>query len=180
MQYASFWRRFGAFWIDFVVLLPLTGISYFFGEKSRLFYVYWFVPGLLIGLWFHVYLVKRYGGTPGKLLLKTRIAMVDGSPVTAKAAAIRYSVLFGLSVVSSIALLMSTLSMTDDLYFSLGYLDRSQKIVAMAPPWYSLVSILMQVWIWGEFVTMLLNKKRRAVHDFIAETIVIKSVPPSA
>jgi uncharacterized RDD family membrane protein YckC len=31
----------------------------------------------------------------------------------------------------------------------------------------------MQIWIWGEFVTMLFNKKRRAVHDYMAGTVVI-------
>lgn len=176
MQYAGFWRRIGAYLVDFVVFLPIIALCYFFGEKSRLFYLYWFLPGTLIGLWFHVYLVYRYGGTPGKLLLRVKIAMTDGSPVTVKASAIRYSVLLILSMFSSIALIMSTLSMSDDLYFSLGYLARSQRIVEMAPPWYRIVSIFMQIWIWGEFVTMLFNKKRRAVHDFIAGTVVIRSI----
>lgn len=177
MEYTGFWRRFGAYWIDALVFLPVMAIMYFFGEKTRLFYLFWFIPGLLIGLWFHVYLVHRYGGTPGKLLVKARIAMVDGSPVTIKAAVMRYLVLFILSVCSSVALLISTLSMTDDLYFSLRYIARTQKMVEMAPPWYGLVNILMQVWIWGEFVTMLFNKKRRAVHDFIAGTVVIRTMP---
>jgi len=177
MQYAGFWRRFGAYLVDFVVFIPIIALVYFLGEKSRMFYLYWFLPGILIGLWFHVYLVYRYGGTPGKLFLKVRIAMTDGSPVTIKAAAMRHLVLFVLNVASSIGLLISTMSMTDDLYFSLGYLARGQKMVALAPPWYGIVSILIQVWIWGEFVTMLFNKKRRAVHDFIAGTVVIKSEP---
>jgi len=41
------------------------------------------------------------------------------------------------------------------------------------------VNILMQVWIWGEFLTMLFNKKRRAVHDFMAGTVVVRT-PRSA
>jgi uncharacterized RDD family membrane protein YckC len=177
LQYAGFWRRFGAFWIDALILLPLSGVAYFFGEMTRMFYVYWLVPGLLIGLWFHVHLVARYGGTPGKLLLKTRIAMVDGAPVTVKAAVLRYAVLFVLSVFSSVALTMSSLAMTDAQYFSLGYFARSQRLVETAPSWYVGVNVLLQVWIWGEFVTMLFNKKRRAVHDFIAGTVVVRSRP---
>jgi len=177
LQYAGFWRRFFAYWIDIVVFLPIMGVAYVLGEKSRMFYLYWFIPGLLIGLLFHVYLVKRYGGTPGKLVLKTRIALVDGSSITTKAAVLRYSVLFVLSALSSLALLMSTLAMTDDLYFSLGYLARSRKMVDMAPSWYFTVSVLTQVWVWGEFVTMLFNKRRRAVHDYIAGTVVVRSVP---
>jgi uncharacterized RDD family membrane protein YckC len=70
---------------------------------------------------------------------------------------------------------MSTLAMTDDVYFSLGYVARSQRLVETAPSWYAAVNVLMQIWIWGEFVTMLFNKKRRAVHDFIAGTVVVRS-----
>lgn len=176
MIYAGFWRRFGAYWIDVFVMIPLIGIVYFCGEKSRLFQLYWFIPCLLIGIGFHVYLVKRFGGTPGKLLLNMRIAMLDGSPVTLKAASLRYSVLFILSFLSSLALLLSVLSMTDELYFSLGYIERSQKILELAPSWYRLVSILLQVWIWSEFISMLFNKQRRAIHDFIAGTVVVHEI----
>jgi uncharacterized RDD family membrane protein YckC len=175
LRYATFWQRFLAYWIDVLVFLPLSGIMYFLAEQSRFFYMYWFIPGLLVGLFFHVYLVKRYGGTPGKLLLKTRIALVDGSPVTTNAAGLRYAVLFVLSALSSVALILSTLSMTDQMYFSLGYVARAQKMVELAPGWYSTVSVLLQIWIWSEFITMLFNKKRRAVHDFIAGTVVVRS-----
>lgn len=177
LQYAGFWQRFFAYWMDVVVMLPLTGIAYALGEQSRLFMVYWFIPGLIVGALFHVYLVKRYGGTPGKLLMKTRIAMTDGSAVTTKAALLRYAGLFILSALSGAALITGTLAMSDEMYFSLGYLDRAAKMVELAPKWYYTVSILMQIWIWSEFVTMLMNKKRRAVHDFIAGTVVLRKAP---
>lgn len=103
--------------------------------------------------------------------------MADGSSVTYKAAAIRYSVLFALSTLSSLAVLLGTLKMSDAQYFSLDYLARSRMMLELAPHWYPTVHVLLQIWIWGEFVTMLLNKKRRAAHDFIAGTIVIKRNP---
>ena len=40
------------------------GIAYLASEKTRLFYLYWFIPGLVFAIWFNVNLVKRYGGTP--------------------------------------------------------------------------------------------------------------------
>ena len=177
LHYAGFWQRLGAYLVDVIVLLPLIGLAYWMGEQSRLFSMLFFVPSLLIGLWFSVYLVKRYGGTPGKLVLKTRIAMVDGSPVTLKAALLRHAVLFILSALSSLGLLMATLAMSDELYLSLGYMQRSTKLVEMAPGWYYAVSVLMQIWIWGEFITMMFNKRRRAVHDYIAGTVVLRNVP---
>jgi hypothetical protein len=38
LQYATFWHRFGACLIDGLVLLPLIGIAFLSGEKTRLFY----------------------------------------------------------------------------------------------------------------------------------------------
>lgn len=175
MRYAGFWQRFGAYWIDLLILLPISGLAIYCGEQSRLFMLYWFVPSLALGLFYHVYLVSRYGGTPGKLLLKTRIAMQDGSAVTMKAAMIRHAVLFVLATLISVATLMGLVQMTDEAYFAYGYIERSTKLVEMAPSWYFTVSILLQIWIWGEFLTMLFNKRRRAVHDFIAGTVVVRS-----
>jgi uncharacterized RDD family membrane protein YckC len=173
LTYAGFWRRFGAYWLDIIVFLPIMGLSLWLGEKSRLFYLYDFFPGLLIGLWFHVYLVKRYGGTPGKLLMKIRIARLDGSAVGYHQAATRYAVLVALSSLVSIAMICATLDMSDSEYLSLGFLARSAKLVDLAPNWYKPVNILLNVWIWSEFVVMLMNKRRRALHDFMAGTVVL-------
>jgi uncharacterized RDD family membrane protein YckC len=174
LEYAGFWRRLGAYFIDVIVLLPLFGINYYFGEQYRLFNLYWFLPGLIISLWFSVYLVYKYGGTPGKLLLNIRIAMIDGAPITVKAAILRYSVLFILTTISSLAILSGYLNMSDELYFSLSYMDRAKKLVELAPSWYGYTTVLINIWVWGEFITMLFNKERRAVHDFIAGTVVLK------
>ena len=179
MAYAGFWQRFGAFWVDFVILLPLAGIVYAGDAQSRFFQIYWFIPGLLFGLWYHIYLVVRYGGTPGKLILNMRIAMVDGSPVTPTGAFLRYAVLLLLAELAAIALIMASLRMTDEEWFSLGYMARANRMVEMAPSWYYTITVLMQIWIWSEFITMLFNKKRRAIHDFIAGTVVLKGRRPN-
>jgi uncharacterized RDD family membrane protein YckC len=51
------------------------------------------LAGLIIALLFQVFLVKRFGGSPGKIILKMRITKLDGGPVGYKEAGIRYSVL---------------------------------------------------------------------------------------
>ncbi len=173
MQYAGFWKRFGAYWIDVIIFLPIMVLSTWGGEQSRLFQLYWFVPGLFIGLWFHVYLVKTYGATPGKLLLKIKIVKVDGSDVGYKEAMLRYSVLFVISVVMSAALIPVTLEMTDAYYFSMRWQERALYMVEHAPSWFNVANVFMNIWIWSEFIVMLTNKKRRALHDFIAGTVVI-------
>ena len=79
-----------------------------------------------------------------------------------------------LSAASSAAIVIATLNMSDTEYFALGYQERGQRRSELAPSWLSWVTILMNIWIWGEFVVMLTNKKRRAVHDFMAGTVVVR------
>jgi uncharacterized RDD family membrane protein YckC len=180
LHYAGFWRRFGAYWLDFLIFLPAIGVSFWLGEKSRVLSVSSYLPWLVFSTWFHVYLVKRYGGTPGKLMLGIRIARVDGLPVGYRESLLRYSVLFALSTLQSIALAIATLGMSDSEYLSLSFDARSARMVEIAPSWYQPITILMNVWIWSEFVVMLTNKRRRALHDFMAGTVVVRAAQPDA
>ena len=173
MSYAGFWRRFGAFWLDVVVLSPLTGLTLWGFGHYRLFNLYYFFPGIIIGLCYSVYLVRRFGGTPGKLVAGLRIRKTDGSQIGYREAFLRYLPEMLLVTVMSVATIYSTLSMTDAEYLSLSFIGRSERIIALAPPWYKSVNIVLQIWTWSEFIIMMTNRKRRALHDFIAGTIVI-------
>lgn len=173
MQYAGFWKRFGSYWIDVLVMIPIMFLVFWGNEQSRLFQVYYFIPGLLFGLWFHVYLVKRYGGTPGKILLKIKISKLDGSNVEYKESILRYLVLFVLTMFTSIPMLIATMGMSDAEYFSYDWMQRTAVMTEKLPAWHSFSTIAINVWIWSEFIVMLTNKKRRAIHDFIAGTVVI-------
>jgi uncharacterized RDD family membrane protein YckC len=176
MQYAGFWRRFGAFWLDAIFMVPVMALTVWGNEHARLFQLYWLLPGLAFGLWFNLYLVKKYGGTPGKLLLDIKITKMDGSDVGYKEASLRYSVLFISSFLMSVLLIPPLFDMTDQQYFSMDFLTRSAYLVDHSSGLYNLTSIAMQIWIWGEFFVMLTNKKRRALHDFMAGTVVIRKV----
>lgn len=174
MVYAGFWRRFGAFWLDLLVLLPWFGLTYWLGKETRLFALYNFVPGLLIDLWFNVYLVKRYGGTPGKLMLKIRIAKPDGSPVGYREAFLRHIVLVVLSMPGSVACVMALMEMSDAEFLALGFRERNLRIMELVPPWYEYVRNANSFWVLSEFIVLLTNERRRALHDFIGGTVVIK------
>ena len=32
----------------------------------------------------------------------------------------------------------------------------------------------MNVWVWSEFITILFNKRKKALHDYLAGTVVIR------
>ncbi len=179
MRYAGFWLRFAAFWIDFLIMSPLFVLVIWGAEQFRLFNVYYFLPGTLFSFFYGVYLVRRFGGTPGKRLMKVRIAKVNGDPVTYREAILRYLPEWLIGIGSSLAGMLAVLSLTDAQYFApASFLDRSRLVQSAMPSWNGLATIALQIWIWSEFIIMLTNKKRRAIHDFIAGTVVIKDTQP--
>jgi uncharacterized RDD family membrane protein YckC len=177
MIYAGFWPRFCALWLDFIFLSPLMALIWWCDEHSRLFQLYYFLPGTLFGLFYSVYLVHRFGGTPGKRVMKIKISKADGTPVGYREALLRYLPEALMTIALSIGTIMALLNLTDAQYFSANFLDRQKIITAAAPSWNSTIMIGLSIWTWSEFVVMLTNKKRRAIHDFIAGTVVIRSTP---
>jgi uncharacterized RDD family membrane protein YckC len=174
-RYAGFWRRFGAYWLDVLVMAPVTGLFLWVMANSRLGYAYLSLPAILLAIYLNVFFVVKYGGTPGKLLAKIRIVKLDGSPVGFDEAAIRYSVMCILGILSSLAMVIAATRISDAEYLDLGFTSRSLKMAELAPSWNRSVNIVTQIWIWGEFIVMLTNKRRRAVHDFMAGTIVVRA-----
>lgn len=120
MTYAGFWRRFGAFWLDFLVLLPLIVLNLWGVAHHRLFSAYKWLLGLA----------------------------------------------------GSIALIAATVAMSDADYDALPGIA-AKNFTSVMPRWQYYTTIAFQIWIWSEFVVMMTNRKRRAIHDLIAGTIVI-------
>ncbi|MCK9200119.1 MAG: RDD family protein [Gallionella sp.] len=181
MTYAGFWRRFAALWLDVLIMSPLMALAWWGKEHLRLFDLYYLIPATVFGFFYGVYLVQRFGGTPGKRLMKVSIVKVNGEPVTYREALLRYLPEWLMSIGSSIALIIAALHLTDAQYFSApSFVERMQLIKSVTPSWYGLTQLALNIWIWSEFIVMLTNKKRRAIHDFIAGTVVIKDAQPDA
>lgn len=174
LVYATLGQRYLAQLLDSLVLVPLLASEYFLMEWSRQGSALWLGPGLLFLIWFEVGLVVRYGATPGKLLMKIRIAMVDGSSVTWKAALLRFSVTCVLSAAVSCAFAVAASRMTDAEYFELSYLERYLRLRELTPGWYGPAATLQTLWGWSELLVILFNKKRRSLHDFLAGTVVVQ------
>ena len=173
-KYAGFWPRFGALLLDFLVFSPIMGLTMYLSHNFRLFNLYYFIPGLFISFMYDVYLVRRFGGTPGKLLMGLRITRVDFTPITYREAILRYAPEFVLGAISSLAIVIASLKMTDSEYLSLAMNAQIKTLTAHTPRWFTIVGIIQNIWIWSEFIVLLTNRKRRALHDFIAGTVVIK------
>jgi len=173
LRYAGFWPRLWASLLDTVVLLPITAIYAWGSERYRLFDLYSLAPDIALFLFYNVYLVKRFGGTPGKLVAGIRILKVDGESVGIREALLRCSVDLIFALLTSIGMLVAIFRMSDAEFHSLQFVERAVRLQELAPYWSNVTYWFLEIWVWGELVVLLTNKKRRAIHDFIAGTVVV-------
>jgi len=175
LRYAGFWPRLGALLLDLLIWLPLIGLTLWIWKQQqhRLLMLYFFVFIMLFGLFYSVYLVQRFGGTPGKLVMGVRIRKLNGEPVGYREAFLRYFPEFLFGLLMNVAMIYALLHISDSAYQTLSLSERSVRLAMLAPSWYRPVNIVDHVWVWGELVVLLTNRKRRALHDFIAGTVVV-------
>ena len=55
-----------------------------------------------------------------------------------------------------------------------GWSSLFQLIRRNFPPSYQTAELVLGLWFWSEFATMLFNSRRRAIHDFLAGTVVVR------
>lgn len=166
-KYQTFWPRFFAGFIDGLVFLPLSFADSFLSAPAR--------PPLVIILWsgiiyssywlYSVLLHSRYGQTLGKMAMKIKVLDVSEERIpTFRQAFLRD---IGYIVLNTLSLMY------------LVYLVLAGKYIADAEISTLPGRILMWAslgWFLLEIITMATNEKRRALHDYIAGTVVIRNV----
>jgi uncharacterized RDD family membrane protein YckC len=83
-------------------------------------------------------------------------------------------VLFALSFLTSAALAYAAVIAPDDQYHAMTFVQKSVLLTELAPSWYGVLNVLLQVWVWSEFIAILCNKKKKALHDYMAGTVVVR------
>jgi uncharacterized RDD family membrane protein YckC len=111
-----------------------------------------------------------YGQTLGKMLLKVKVLdATSEAPISMRQAFLR----------DSIYIAINTAALIITIYFVLrgDQIDAESVVTANA-----VLLTAALVWFLAEILTCLTNPKRRAVHDFIAGTVVVKtaSLPAEA
>jgi uncharacterized RDD family membrane protein YckC len=172
MKYATFWQRFAAAWIDFFVLLPFTLIQSWLGSASKTAALVLVLPMTSAYLGYTIYCHGRFGQTVGKYATGIRVLRTTGERLAGEklGCAVQSTLRFPFSVSvhrSSRWLPLQTPSITTLAGCSALRIFRRLSRLGLA--WTSTAS---QIWVWSELVTMLFNKRRRALHDFIAGTVV--------
>ena len=175
IKYAGFWLRLCSIFIDFILIdIPLL----IFWKKSlaiskeTVIAAYIIYPIILCGI--HLWFLTKYGGSPGKLIMNIRVRKVNGSNITFLNAFRRTSIdiLYSLLGVFCFIILIDKFDYTIFKTGSLKEIGKQWPI--LYPHWYKISARIYDFYFWGEVLILLTNKKKRAIHDFLGGTIVIK------
>ena len=175
MKYAGFWKRLGAGWIDgFVLLLP-TIFLIWLNSVSRTWAFLTELPLAFLCYAYEIYFHGRWGQTIGKRSVDIKVVAIDGSSITWRQAFLRSSVGLGLGILYSISTFVGLFNMTDVNFSDLTWADLAVKQAELSP-YINEITIAMYIWMASEVVVLLFNRKKRALHDFIAGTVVVERV----
>ena len=163
-KYQTVGARFVAMLIDLLLVVPIGLID----EGVKLLNI----PQPILSIWvvissfaFAVYFIITqglYGQTLGKKLMKVKVVDISENPIN-----FRHSILRELPNLIFSFLSIFALS-TPLLLDSEGKFDFSLNPISNA------IYFLMIAWGLADVVTALCNKKSRAIHDYIARTVVVK------
>ncbi len=171
--YAGFGRRFCALWVDALILVPISYLLFWVEGLDKYLAMAICVPATALFAMYHVYFNARHGGTPGKLALGIRITKPDGSPIGWPEAWKRSSVDIGFALVMLVLQVIALTRVDNSAYSHAALHERLKLLHDHYPRSYFAVHALNQIWTWSELLVLLCNKRRRALHDFIAGTVVI-------
>ncbi len=171
-KYKTFWRRFWAGFVDSLVFLPIqitdniiwkcsAKIS---SEVLALWFIFTFFAWWIYSIYFH----GRYGQTLGKMALGVKVIDASESKPLSYLQAFRRDMVPIFLVVLFLPYdLIQIFNRTFCLMNPEGGLDTCL-----------IIGVWMNgIWFFLEIVTMLFSNKRRALHDFIAGSVVVKKHP---
>ncbi len=152
MEYAGFWVRVLAKFIDLLIFLPLIIInSFIFKENnSDIFFVISLSITILI-LLFNIIFIYLIGKTPGKIVMKLKVVKTDGEKA---------------GMVNSIA--REVFTIISILIWIIQRFGMSGEFINIINTFFAFAGSF-------EVLVCLFNYRYKTIHDYIGNTVVLKS-----
>lgn len=165
-KYRTFWPRFWAGFIDGLVFLPLSiGDAYMSSpEHGRLMLISWTIISYEAYWLYSVLLHSRYGQTLGKRAMDIKVLDISESRIPTFSQAFLRDAGY---------IVLNWLSLTYVLYLVLSHQYIRNGEINGLPG--KVLAYAALGWFFLEVLTMLTNSKRRAFHDLIAKTVVLRT-----
>jgi uncharacterized RDD family membrane protein YckC len=165
-RYKTFWHRAAAGFVDGLLFIPLN-LVYLHLQPPEYGVVASFTVEFfycLIGILYVVLMHTKYGQTVGKMAAGVKVLDVSEERLPT----------LGQSCLREIGpIIFTALWLGYHIYLTTVYKDRFDFFI-YSHSWKAL-ALAGNGWTLLEIVTMLFNKKRRALHDFIAGTVVVRT-----
>ena len=165
--YAGFTLRTKALLTDFIIFLPIAILNFILTKVDKNYLIYSSILTYTFFIFYYIFLVYKYEGTPGKRLCKIKVRKKNGKRIGLKEAILRESVGLFLAGFLRYSYVLTALKLSNG---DFSYQD----FESLRPNWYPFLDWIYDIWLWSEIIIILLNKRKRALHDFIAGTVVIK------
>ncbi len=166
-KYNTFWPRVWASWIDSLLLLPVGILMALISRSSSLsplFFLLISIANPLVNYLYRIILHGCFGQTVGKMALKVKVLALDESPLGLKRAVLRESV--------NLAIAATSLIVNAPVILKTGGLTGLRAMPH--GEWYFLLAFFSQGWFLIEVLTLFASTRRRAAHDFIAGSVVVR------
>jgi uncharacterized RDD family membrane protein YckC len=167
IEYAGFWLRLGAAFVDTLVMAPIIALSLYnqFDTKSIILLYALTVLSIL----YKPLMEWRFGATVGKMAFKLKVLNEDLKPISIDQGFGRY-IPWGISAVLQ---LMAANFIFSDPGFNAADTFMEIGVIAQRSPLTNISNIynILFVIIVG---SLIIDKKSRGFHDKIAKTVVIK------
>lgn len=160
-KYQTFWKRVLAGLIDAILFFPFVFPDIFFDLSSPKNFLMLEIASVL--LWTSNSVIGNgiYGNTIGKKMLGLKVLnLQENSTIGLLRGFFRESIWFFVSLAMVVGFAIQI-----DFQKPISYTDRVY--------YDDLFAILSILWLIAELITMLANNKKRAIHDYLANSVVV-------
>ncbi|WCL50649.1 RDD family protein [Leptospira sp. GIMC2001] len=168
--YGSLYRRFSAFLIDCIIYSGLFILIYYFLTN---YYILLIALTMPITPFVTLFFLIKFEATPGKMLLGLKVLNDNFQKLSLKQAILRtiIDILFGIILTIGYLHAMYELNMNifDVLNFD-NYFDELKRNFSAV---YKFFDSLNYFWLLSEFIVMNFNLKKKAIHDYLANSVVV-------
>ena len=157
-KYQTFGRRFGAAILDSIIIFPVNWIvsSVILSITAIPTMLSWAIPALISAL-YYILLHYYFGQTLGKIAARVKVLDDSGTSIN-----------FGQSIIRSLPQLIIPM-------FAVSFSTADQTAADTIRLWAGIIYGFNFLFSVANIIVCLANEKRRALHDFIAGTIVVRT-----
>lgn len=162
-KYQTGLRRLGAAIVDGIVLMPLLLVDHWLlgkTDKNSLI-ISWTVFTIFLTLFYSIFAHYKYGQTIGKWVAGVKVLDISEiKTISLRQSILRDSFYLVIEIIGLLYFIFLVLQTGKTEYILNDYRSFADQPIL----WWTLI----------ELVSMLTNNKRRAVHDFIAKSVVVR------